>query len=560
MNRALAAGVGALLAIAAAPAAAQPSPQTINAGALGYPGAPQHGACRDAAGNLYAVTISDAGGVYAVQVLASPDGGQTWSILVAQMNDATSGLNGPTNYANLAAMAIDDMGQLHVEWIRAWYPSYYQTYYRNYHIPTATPGPIIDLNTTFGISTGSRSDACHVAVGPDQTVWLCGPSASSWRGQLYRSTAPWNANNAFTAAGVIAENTYSSQGPRLAIDSAGNVHAVYYNNLPPGVFMHRVFDPVLGVWAPQTMIGDAAGTNDTLGDVCADQLGFVHALVIQDSGGTIAPKLRYRRWDAVNGWAPAIPVADFTTTQMAGNDPRIADIACNELTGDVFAVYRDMAGGGDLVHARLAYGDTAFVPMGSVAPPSTAVNEYWAPFIAGADYPFSANTGGTLDIFWRQNAAAPFAHTHVRRAGFPLATRQIVGTGCIGSSGVPAALATPYPAIGAGLGFAFHLTGGPPFATAYLFAAYQPAAQPLNLGSGCQVYIDLPSALFLIQLGISPAGPLPLDLSGSASLPLPLGYAPANVGLSLAVQGLILDPPAPLGLVLTNAVDLVIGY
>lgn len=134
-----------------------------------------------------------------------------------------------------------------------------------------------------------------------------------------------------------------------------------------------------------------------------------------------------------------------------------------------------------------------------------------------------------------------------------------VGSGCAASSPVPLALAgNGLPVLGSQT-FALDVSGGPAGAQAFLWGAAATVSNPLALNGGCTVYLDLPSMLALFNLGLSPQGPVTLSGGGAGSFPFPIPNDPSLAGGILAVQALALDPQAPDGFVLSNALEMTLG-
>lgn len=525
----------------------------------------QSGCVRDSNGNLYASVIYEVSGTWPVQVLVSNDQGQTWATLLLQVNDASSGLlPGPNNdtQANESSLAIDDQDRLHIRWSSFHYPSFFECYYRTYDLGTGVYGPIVNLNSQLGISTSSRTAASAIRLDAQNLVWMTSPSSSNWREQLLVSTQPYAANGQFSSVGVVS-TTASAQTTKLAIDTAGRVHCLYYQNVPPGVMSHRYYDSNTQTWGTETVVGDNSAPNDTRSTMCSDYNGNVHALIVRDAinggGTTLSPKFVYRSWDVTNGWSSPTVLASFTTSQMGSNHSRVSCIQCNQATGDVFVVYRDFSGNGALKILRKAFGAGSFQVMPDLAPASTTTNEYDAPFIRGTLHPAANNCTGELDVFWRQGGGSPWSFEYVRRHGSPLATVSSVGTGCTGTSGTPAVLAGGPPMLGDGA-YALDVSGGPAGAQAWVFLSFLPATNPVSIAPGCDILLDLNWVTFLINQGYSPLGPATLDGGGAGQVPFPLPYVDALAGARLTLQGLITDPGAPAGIVLTNMLDTHLGY
>ena len=103
-----------------------------------------------------------------------------------------------------------------------------------------------------------------------------------------------------------------------------------------------------------------------------------------------------------------------------------------------------------------------------------------------------------------------------------------VGVGCPGSNGVIPQLFTT-GAASVSQAFTLDVTGGPAFASVFLFYGFDWAWTPL--GPGCTLYPD--SSLF---------APLLLNLDAGGQLSLPLIMPVAATGIPVALQAFPLDP------------------
>ena len=141
----------------------------------------------------------------------------------------------------------------------------------------------------------------------------------------------------------------------------------------------------------------------------------------------------------------------------------------------------------------------------------------------------------------------------------PVASLTFIGTGCVGSSGLPMTLSSlQVPFIGNPI-FSLDLSDGPATSTAYLFVATALASNPFNLGGGCNVYLDLVSMQTLISQGVSPIGPLATGPTGATSWSLPIPPDPGIAGLRIVFQAAAVDATGPFGLVLSNAAEGIIN-
>jgi hypothetical protein len=396
---------------------ALPAQVPISSDPFGFAGSSQHKhVVRSSSGSLWALTIQeDLAGNRPLVLYTSGDQGQTWSPTSVTINDATSGLSG-TYRTDEAAMAIDSQDVLHIVWGNYYYPTYYAQYYRQANLTTGSLSALVNLTALTGATNTSRTTAMNVAVDQNDTVWIAGHGTTSWVTRLLMSSQPGATNLAFTDLGPISMSA-SAQSVRLAVDAMGRVHCSYYRNIGSGEYWHRIYDPALGGWQPSTSIGNTQPSNDYLGTLCADGLGNVHALIGVDlyTSGPVWD-FRYRRWDAANGWSAPIPLFAATPAQFTGiANYIIFALACDEATGKVTGVYRDLANGGALRIAEKDLAATAFTNLPDLTPPSLGQHEYYAPAIRGALFPTTNNTGTDLDITWRQGAApGPYQLIHRR--------------------------------------------------------------------------------------------------------------------------------------------------
>ncbi len=135
------------------------------------------------------------------------------------------------------------------------------------------------------------------------------------------------------------------------------------------------------------------------------------------------------------------------------------------------------------------------------------------------------------------------------------ATVTPVGTGCPGTGSIsPALSSSAFPVIG-NLLFHVDVSQGPPGATALLYLSIGLAPAPLNVGFGCNAYLDLSTMLALVGAGLLPLGPVVLDTSGIGIFPVPVPPDPTLAGVHVGFQAVILDAGAPLTITLTNALD-----
>lgn len=388
----------------------------IEADVVGTGGGAHQNVVRASSGDLFAVSIVDEGVLEReLRVYRSVDQGVTWTLEPVVLNDAATGLSG-TELANAASVTIDQQDRLHVVWGRYYYPSFFTQYYRNYQPTSGDLSTIVDLSATVGADPLDRTAANSIAVDQDGTVWIVAQGVTSWVERLLRSTDAYAASLTFEDLGPLSP-TASAQNSRIAVDASGRVHCVYYRNVAPGNYEHRIYDPVAG-WLPSVVIGDTTGTNDFYGNIVTDSLGGAHAMVAKNGTAGSTWEFIYRSWDELAGWSGEVPVFTATEPEYTGiaND-RVFSLVCDEMTGDVTAFYRDLPGGGALRTATKAASDSSFTPGAELQPPSSEQHYYYQLTARGTLYPASNQARHGLDLSWVERPASPPYRHEFERAG-----------------------------------------------------------------------------------------------------------------------------------------------
>jgi hypothetical protein len=122
------------------------------------------------------------------------------------------------------------------------------------------------------------------------------------------------------------------------------------------------------------------------------------------------------------------------------------------------------------------------------------------------------------------------------------------GTGC-GASAPPPLLTSTIPVLGTTINLTVsHVT---PSATSGLLASVG-TWPPTVLGGGCTAYLNL--------AGLIGLGTYPTTAAGTATIPLALPQQPSLVGLDVGLQVVVVPSSGPLGLDITNGVQLHLGY
>lgn len=384
---------------------------------VGAGGSPHHNTVRSSSGVLFTIAIVETGAAEReLRVYRSADQGLTWTLDPVVVNDADSGLSG-TELANAAAVAIDSEDRLHIMWGRYYYPSSFAQYYRQYESSTGDLSARVDLSTLIGSDALDRTAAMSLAVDQDDTVWLIGQGLTNWVERLLRSTDAFASSLSFEDLGPVSPSA-SAQNTRVAIDAAGRVHCVYYRNVAPGNFEHRIYDPSAGAWLPSEVIGDTTGTNDFYGIITTDSLGGAHVMVAKNGTPGSTWDFIYRSWDEVLGWSPEVPVFSATEPSYSGiANYRVFSLGCDEATGDVTALYRDLEDGGRLRTATKSPLDAAFTLGVEIQPESTEVNYYSQLTVRGTLFPAFNQSRLGLDLSWIERPSSDPQRLEFMRVG-----------------------------------------------------------------------------------------------------------------------------------------------
>jgi hypothetical protein len=413
-------------------AAILPAQAILSTDGIGGSGPTSKTVVRDLFGVLHAVSIVSNAGTNAVTLYTSFDDGASWFANPTPANDATSGLSGgATTLSNHCALAIDDAGTLHVLWASYYYPSYYKQYYRQYFPSTGTYSALVDLSATLGSAVTTRTAAMDIAVDAANTVWIVAHGASAWIERLIGSAVPYASTQTFTNYGAISPSA-SAQTTRIAVDAFGAIHCAYYRNTGAGIYEHRAYTPGTG-WGAATTLGNTTTPNDFYGNLAADALGNVYALIAKDTASPATWNYVLRVRDVAGVWSGETPVFSATSAQYTNiANYFICALAVDEDSGLVSVVHRDLAGTGGLRVAQKGNLDAAFVyPPNDFTAGSTGLHAYYMPCVRGSLYPSFNRTGGVLHVAYTERFAAPpynYVFKRRRSSTLSLDAPAIVGT------------------------------------------------------------------------------------------------------------------------------------
>ena len=367
---------------------------------------------RDAEGTLYCASIRENDvSQRELIVHSSDDDGASWEWEPVVFNDAASGLT-PPEPTNGCALAIDDRGVLHITWGNYYYPSSYRQFYRNYDPASGDTSEIFDVSAWTGAARTARTAAMGITVDDDSIVWLVAHGPRSWVEQLAHSARPYAEGLEFVDDGAISPSA-SAQSSRIALDTAGRVHCTFYRNIGAGQYEHRIYDPASG-WSDSVNLGNVAPPNDLWGCLATDALGNAHVLLVEDGTSDSAMwRFAYRRWNEADGWGEATTLMNVAFEDHSGiANYKIFALACDETTGRVTALYRNLPRGGALGWAEKDLDDDEFGEFHELAPPTIGQHEYYAPTLRGSLYPEFNRASAGRHATWQhrpQQGVPPYA-------------------------------------------------------------------------------------------------------------------------------------------------------
>ncbi len=363
---------------------------------------------RDSGGWLYAVYINTETDPKSVWISRSTDGGMTWDSEWQEVTDTSS--YGRHELISGCSMAIDDDDKLYVLWHRYQYsPTHHSAYLRRCADIGTSPA-WSDIHCIFTASI--KTNDSGIAIDSDGYVWLITGGPTNWKSQLWKSTLPYAEGFTFEELGCPSSG--SSQGTSICIDAEDNVHVGYYDSgVSTNYAMHRIYDGTS--WQPTIGVGNgSSGGRDHNCGLSADALGNVHILYGDNVGDVSSTwHFRYRLWHPDSGMGDPVDIASFATTLYDGVANRnVSSIACNEATGEVFVLLRDLSEGGSLCLYSKGLDDSAFTMAEEITGDTMALHYYYLPRIRGCLYPPSNRTGNTIEMSWVQDrsgsAHAPF--------------------------------------------------------------------------------------------------------------------------------------------------------
>ncbi|MCI0689375.1 MAG: hypothetical protein L0Y54_19390, partial [Sporichthyaceae bacterium] len=164
--------------------------------------------------------------------------------------------------------------------------------------------------------------------------------------------------------------------------------------------------------------------------------------------------------------------------------------------------------------------------------------------LAGVDLAYDSRRGRVIGVETKWLGTAPYALRLWELGVITAAAATTAGMGC--GSVTPSIGTLGVPRVGRAQ-FAIDVGRAPVNALGALIFAAGPASIPL--GSGCSLYID-PTVTVSLPFATSAFG------YSSQTIPIPVQVP---IGAALYIQGVMLDAGSPIGLALTDRLDLTFG-
>jgi hypothetical protein len=257
------------------------------------------------------------------------------------------------------------------------------------------------------------------------------------------------------------------------------------------------------------------------------------------------------------GWVFLVPIAlaAHAPAQIWNPPVHVVNVSCCAFSDSTSGTSVTIVPGNTIV--RWALNDAA----------SYTVTSGTGPADPAAGVLFNGSLGGSNAVYERLfNVVGTypyFCSLHPGMTGLihvlPQAAVIYVFGGCLSSTGASLSLWNSGPPAVGNAAFALGFSGAVPGGQCWIFMAATFAASPLTVAPGCEALLDLGSLGTYLQAGVTPTGPATANVSGTASFPFPIPLIPSLGGMTVAAQGLVFDPGAPAGTVLSNALFIVVG-
>ena len=323
----------------------------------------------DVAGNAYAVWVDKRNGSNNDVYFAYRPVGGNWGVNV-RVNDEISG------YRQDPAIAVDLAGNAYAVWADSRGSSYYSIYF-SYRPAGGNWSANIRLNDHPGDAHRGTPKIAVDALGNAYVVWSdhsdnnihfsYRPTGGDWRPSIH----------------VNSDSCSSVQGsPDIAIDTAGNAHAVWACS-DSGIY--HAYRPAGGNWGVSAQINDAGSSFFWDPAIAVDIAGNTYAVWQDKRNGNSDIYFAYR--SSGGNWGSNIKVND-----IGDGDQLRPDIAA-DATGHAYVVWQDDRRGGIYFADRQTNGSWTYNQRVNATEGSAT---QWEPDIA-------VDSTGNVYAVWRDN-------------------------------------------------------------------------------------------------------------------------------------------------------------
>ena len=198
----------------------------------------------------------------------------------------------------------------------------------------------ISVNTTEVVSTESTGNSLRSSIDVDgagnvHVVWddFTDYSGSGGNGDIFYKR--WNATSSTWTITEVLSTEYTDHGsyyPSIAVDSAGNVHVVWYSSTGyggsggEGDIFYKRWNATSSTWIPTEVVSTESTSWSSLPSIAVDGAGNAHIVWVDDTnynGSGTDQDIFYKRWNATSSTWTITEVVSTESTSYSSR-PTIA--------------------------------------------------------------------------------------------------------------------------------------------------------------------------------------------------------------------------------------------
>jgi hypothetical protein len=325
----------------------------------------------DSLGRLHVVWRDDTPGDDEIYYRKSADGGTTW--MASQRLTWTSGWNGWPD------IAVDSSGNLHVVWFDATPPGVGGVYYKK-----SADGGTTWMPSQRLARTSELSEVQAIAVDSSGNLHVVWEDSTPGNYEIYYRKST-DGGTTWMPSQRLTWTSLSSQNPAIAADSLGRLHVVWYDATPWNyeVFYKKSTDGGT-TWMPSQRLTWNSGYS-LRPAIAIDSSGNLHMVLYDSAPGN--GEVYYKK--SANGGFTWMPSQRLTWTSGESIDP---DIAADS-SGNLHVVWSDDASDsndGEIYYRKSPDGGSTWM---------TGQRLSWASFWCG-DPAIAVDSSGNLHVVW----------------------------------------------------------------------------------------------------------------------------------------------------------------